>query len=213
MNELGIPLGMFLMVLGFVLFVLSIGRMLFTRGYAARSWKASLIMSCVAFIFFVSGILFLREGAGEGMGSIGIGMALILSGFLLIVLGIWQSLFGVIKLWGAFTITNSTTGLKMFMIGVLLLIGGVIIIALPEPEFHSRAIRGPDIDWYWLQEVFSKDIGGMPFGMLLIIVKLAINIIGLNKGLGLGQMLSINVLSLLALILVYHMYPLSMYAY
>lgn len=187
-----VTFGIFLLIVGLILFSGGAVRLLFLRSRGG-AWKFPTVLASIGCLAIASGLYLLEMGQGEGGGRVAIGATSILVGLGVIGIGLWLGVWAPI---GAGTRTSS---LSFLIIGLLLCALGIIVLVLPfesGPRYYSTGSGLLSLD-------FGRRIGSVPFGGLVIVVMLLVNGIGIRNGLRASQILGANIITVALLFWVY----------
>ena len=198
-----ITIGIFLLILGFALLLAGVARGLFARAAAPTSWKYALSIGATGAVLILASFFMLHHGEGQGVERVPIGIAVVIAGLVLMVVGVW------LAMWAPIAFRNTMNGWKLILVGLAVLVLGIVIMTVREdlrPRHggspHFSHINAPD--WSCM---FSHRIGPIPFGAFALAVWLVANGFGIRNGLSRRALLGANVVIVGALILLYALGP------
>jgi len=198
-----ITFGVFLLVLGSVLMLGGLGRGLFAKSGTPANWKYAVAVGGIGICLVLVSFLMFHQGEGRGVERVPIAIAVILAGLVVMTVGTW------LALWAPIAFRNTMGGWKLILIGVLVLVSGIVIMTM-NTDAWSRPGEGkfrPVMDMPTWHHAFSRRIGPMPFGAFALVVLLAVNGLGLRRGLGGRALLGANIFILAALVALYALGP------
>lgn len=129
-------------------------------------------------------------------------MTLLLVGIVFILIGCWTAF------WGPAASRNSSFGLKFIFIGLTAIVFGILVIAMPSDIAHvggrlfHRSSGSMNLSY-----MLSRRMGPIPFGLFLFAALLAVNGLGLRRGLKPRQMVGANIFTVACLVVLYALGP------
>ena len=179
------------MVLGLPILVMGVVRLAFSRSKGLQFALAGTGLVDL-------GIVLLHLSEGRGHFRTTIGLVLILVGLSLGVLGCW------IGFWGPLAARNSAFGIKFIVLGAVIATCGILVIALPlgsaaattDGETSGQTSRVWD-------EFNAYRVGPIPFPLIALVAMLAVNGLGLKRGLTGNRLIGANLIMIVCIAVCY----------
>ena len=183
--------GIFALVLGIPFLVMGVFRVAFSRAKGLQ-----FALGGVGLVGLGIVLLHLSEGKGHFRATIG--LVLILVGLSLGVLGCW------IGFWGPLAARNSAFGIKFIVLGAVIATCGILVIALPLGS--AAATTGGETSGQTTRvwdEFNTYRVGPIPFPLVALVAMLAVNGLGLKRGLAGKRLIGANLIMIACIAVCY----------